>query len=143
MCVTCCVTQFLPFIFVSVVHCHMPLLQLSPSVCVLCTFVMIRQEIGCSMVRQRQCEKRLKPEETKRPIHLLSENQPCKTTGPFIRLTLTTCRQARAHGGRRSPLCEKCTRCCVVVGYKQVTVNYSIETKYMHMCYVIGSCNIQ
>lgn len=34
---------------------------------------------------------------TERPIHLLSANQPRKTTGPFIKLPLTTCRDTQTH----------------------------------------------
>lgn len=37
---------------------------------------------------------------TERPIHLLSANQPCKTTGPFIKPPLTTCRDTHTHTHR-------------------------------------------
>ncbi len=40
---------------------------------------------------------KIETRETERPIHLLSANHPRKTTVPFIKPPLTTCRTARMH----------------------------------------------
>lgn len=48
---------------------------------------------------------KIETRETERPIHLLSANQShTKTTGPFIKPPLTTCRAAHTHTRRHTPL---------------------------------------
>lgn len=98
ICLCACLTvspSFLPLyvsLWCTTSHCfcyHLPL-------CVyMCMFICVCDELAGNWLLNgatAAMRDKIATRETERPIHLLSANQPSKTTGPFIKPPLTTCR---------------------------------------------------